>query len=86
MVHHAQSHNEHHKTRNGWYLEMVVRISSILNLLILRYSSIITLKKLACAITHALHEQQKYHGVFASAREIDDDSTACRVLKNSSRV
>ena len=33
----------------------------------IRYSSIITLKKLACAITHALHEQQKYRGVFASA-------------------
>ena len=51
-----------------------------------RYSSIITLKKLACIITHALHEQQKYRGVFASAREIDDVSTAHRVLKNSSRV
>ena len=43
-------------------------------------------KKLACAITHALHEQQRYRGVFASAREIDDVSTARRVLKNSSRV
>ena len=52
----------------------------------IRYSSILTLKKLACAITHALHEQQKYRGVFASAREIDDVSTARRVLKNSSRV
>ena len=52
----------------------------------LRYSSIITLKKLACAITHALHEQQKYRGMFASAREIDDVSTARRVLKNSLRV
>ena len=57
-----------------------------LNIRILRYSSIITLKKLAYAITHALHEQQKYRGVFASAREIDDVSTARRVLKNSSRV
>ena len=46
-----------------------------------RYSSIITLKKLVCAITRALHEQQKYCGVFASAREIDDVSTARRVLK-----
>ena len=53
---------------------------------VLRYSSIITLKKLACAITHALHEQQKYRTVFASAREIDDVSTARKVLKNSSRV
>ena len=52
----------------------------------IRYSSIITLKKLACTITHALHEQQKYQGVFASAQEIDDVSTARRVLKNSSRV
>ena len=52
----------------------------------LRYSSIITLKKLVCTITHALHEQQKYRGVFASAREIDDVSTARIVLKNSSRV
>ena len=51
-----------------------------------RYSSIITLKKLMCAITQALHEQQKYRGVFASAQEIDDISTACRVLKISSRV
>ena len=53
---------------------------------IVRYSSIITLKKLVYAITHALNEQQKYRGVFASAREIDDVSTARRVLKNSSRV
>ena len=47
----------------------------------IRYSSIITFKKLACEITHALHEQQKYRGVFASAQEIDDVSTARRVLK-----
>ena len=29
------SHNEGHKARNGWYLGMVVTISSILSLLIL---------------------------------------------------
>ena len=57
-----------------------------INGLMVQYSSIITLKKLACAITRALHEQQKYRGMFASAREIDDVSTARRVLKNSSRV
>ena len=50
----------------------------------IRYSSIITFKKLACAITHTLHEQQKYRGVFASAREIDDVSTARSVKKIAS--
>ena len=66
-----------------------VVIATVVNTFInqyIRYSSIITLKKLACAITHALHEQQKYRGVFASAREIHDVSTARRVLKNFSRV
>ena len=27
---------------------------------------------------HALHEQQKIRGMLASARELDDVSTACR--------
>ena len=39
-----------------------------------------------CAIAHALHEQQKDRGVFASAREIDDVSTAHAELENSLRV
>ena len=35
-------------------------------------------KKLVCAIAHALHEQQKIRGMLASARELDDVSTAHR--------
>ena len=49
-------------------------------------SSILTLKKLACAIAHTLHEQQKDHGMFASAQEIDDVSTTRGELKNLSQV
>ena len=52
----------------------------------IRYSLILTFKKLACAITHTLHEQQKNRGVFVSAQETDDVSTARGGLKNSSRV
>ena len=60
-------------------MEICIKVS--IGMTDIRYSLIITLKKLACAITRALHEQQKYRGVFASAREIDDVSTARRVLK-----
>ena len=35
-----------------------------------------SLRMLACTIAHALHEQQKIHGVLVSAREIDDILTA----------
>ena len=58
-----------------------------LNLYVLLWYSLIpTLKKLACIIAHALHEQQKDRGVFASARESDDVSTAHAKLENSSQV
>ena len=43
MVHRVWSQNEHHKTRNGWYLEMVVPISSILGLLILYSKNVVAL-------------------------------------------
>ena len=45
------------------------------------YSSIRTLKNLVCTIAHALHEQQKDRGMFASAREIDDVSATRAELK-----
>ena len=41
MVRHAQSHNGRHKSRNGWYLGMVVPISSILGLLILYSKNVV---------------------------------------------
>ena len=36
-----------------------------------------------CTIAHVLHEQQKICGVFVSAQEIDDISTARGESKNS---
>ena len=42
MVHHAQSHNGRHKAHNGWYLGMVVPISSILGLLVLYSKNVVS--------------------------------------------
>ena len=41
MVRRAWSYNGRHKTRNGWYLGMVVPISSILGLLILYSKNVV---------------------------------------------
>ena len=35
IVRHALSHNEHHKTRNGWYSGMVVPIYSIVGIILI---------------------------------------------------
>ena len=43
MVRRAWLHNECHKTHNGWYLEMVAPISSILGLLILYSKKVVAL-------------------------------------------
>ena len=43
MVHCVWSHNECHKTRNGWYLGMVMPISSIHGLLTLYSKNVVGL-------------------------------------------
>ena len=43
MVHRALSHNEHHKTCNGWYSGMVAPIYSIVGILILYNKNVLGL-------------------------------------------